>query len=279
MTHLLASTSHGYLLSSGLPTLFGDYVQSCTVEGDNYLLTQQTTRYLLKAYQQGREGKTLVGNARYLEKVDALLQKKCAVQAAEGFLDPAVLIEAYQHRASVVIHQTATLIAQEVSRGKSFEAAWNCALVEISRASRAHCFLTILISFMNGVEAAKKTHPELHLVLQKLQNLFALYYIEENLGEFTEAGYFSATQVAMVRAKVRQLLEEVRPDAIPLVDAFNISDYELHSALGRYDGKVYEALFEMAQQEPLNKEEVVSEYAASLRPMFKREGIFKKSAL
>jgi len=50
-----ACGGHGYLLSSGLPTLLNDYVQSCTVEGDNYLLTIQTTRFLLKSYEQGRK--------------------------------------------------------------------------------------------------------------------------------------------------------------------------------------------------------------------------------
>jgi acyl-CoA oxidase len=107
--------------------------------------------------------------------------------------------------------------------------------------------------------------------------LFALYYIEDGLGEFTEDGYLNQAQIGMLRFKVRQLLEQIRPDAIPLVDSFNFSDFELNSALGRYDGNVYEALFEMAQHEPLNKEQVVAEYQTYLRPMFKKEGIFKSS--
>jgi len=158
---------HGYLLSSGLPTLFADYVQSCTVEGDNYLLTQQTARYLLKAYQQGREGKKAAGNARYLENVEVLLAKKSSVMSPESFLDPAIQREAYEHRAALVIHQVATQIAHDVSQGKSFEAAWNNSLVEINRASKAHCYLTILISFISAVEGTKTSKPELHPVLKR----------------------------------------------------------------------------------------------------------------
>eukprot|EP00953_Heterococcus_sp_UTEX-ZZ885_P015784 8894-Heterococcus_DN1.PRE.4 len=40
---------HGYLAASGLPELLGDYLQNCTVEGENHMLTQQTVRHLLKA--------------------------------------------------------------------------------------------------------------------------------------------------------------------------------------------------------------------------------------
>lgn len=39
---------HGYLLVSGLPDMINTFLQQCTVEGDNYLLTQQVVAYLLK---------------------------------------------------------------------------------------------------------------------------------------------------------------------------------------------------------------------------------------
>ena len=47
-----------------------------------------------------------------------------------------------------------------------------------------------------------------------------------------------------------------RPEAVTLVDAFDYSDYNLNSALGRYDGNVYEDLFERAQVSPLNEHQV-----------------------
>lgn len=49
----------------------------------------------------------------------------------------------------------------------------------------------------------------------------------------------------MLNAALRQLLKDVRPNAVALVDAFEFPDNVLNSALGRYDGKVYEALYEV----------------------------------
>jgi acyl-CoA oxidase len=47
---------------------------------------------------------------------------------------------------------------------------------------------------------------------------------------------------------------KIRPHAVKLVDAWSVPDFLLNSALGRYDGKVYETLFDMAhRQNPLNK--------------------------
>lgn len=36
-----ACGGHGYLQSSGLPELIGTFLQECTVEGENHMLTQQ----------------------------------------------------------------------------------------------------------------------------------------------------------------------------------------------------------------------------------------------
>lgn len=47
-----------------------------------------------------------------------------------------------------------------------------------------------------------------------------------------------------------------RPEAVALVDGFDHSDFSLHSALGRYDGNVYEELFKRAQNNPLNRQQV-----------------------
>ena len=43
---------------------------------------------------------------------------------------------------------------------------------------------------------------------------------------------------------------------VPLVDSWNIPDFLLNSCLGRYDGRVYEALWESTRFEPLNKTDI-----------------------
>jgi len=47
-----------------------------------------------------------------------------------------------------------------------------------------------------------------------------------------------------------------RPDAVSLVDAFDIHDETLCSALGSYDGQAYKRLYESTLRDPMNKEEV-----------------------
>lgn len=60
--------------------------------------------------------------------------------------------------------------------------------------------------------------------------------MDQEAAEFLSSGYLSPKQAELVRSRVHALLAELRPQAVPLVDAWGIPDYQLNSALGRYDG-------------------------------------------
>lgn len=61
--------------------------------------------------------------------------------------------------------------------------------------------------------------------------------------------------------EVKNLCQEILPESIGLTDAFGYSDWELDSALGVYDGRVYESLWARVQKEPLNQTEVPDGYS------------------
>jgi len=73
-----------------------------------------------------------------------------------------------------------------------------------------------------------------------------------------------------VRLAIQRLCQELIPETIGLTDAFGFTDWELDSALGVYNGKVYEALWERAQTEPLNRTQVPVAYEASIKPILQR---------
>lgn len=67
-------------------------------------------------------------------------------------------------------------------------------------------------------------------------------------------------QITQVKQRVKELLAVIRPNAVALVDSFDFHDSHLGSVLGRYDGNVYENMFEWAKKSPLNKTEVKKPY-------------------
>lgn len=136
--------------------------------------------------------------------------------------------------------------------GKSLKdkQAWNEAQIDLIKMAKAHCYYTIVLHFVNAVEQVQE--PQLRAVLHKLCILFALYHVQQDLGDFCYTGYLDKDQVLLLNEAVNGLLVDLRKDAVALVDAFDFTDHTLNSSLGRYNGDVYEHMYQWAQKEPLN---------------------------
>lgn len=69
--------------------------------------------------------------------------------------------------------------------------------------------------------------------------------------------------------RLEQLYVLIRPNAVGIVDGFDIPDGILCSALGAYDGNVYERLYAEAQKSPLNKATDNKAFHLYLKPFMK----------
>lgn len=65
------------------------------------------------------------------------------------------------------------------------------------------------------------------------------------------------------------LLSELRPNAVGIVDGFDFHDEILASALGSWDGQVYDRLLEVASKSPLNQDTVNESFQKYLKPLLK----------
>lgn len=61
----------------------------------------------------------------------------------------------------------------------------------------------------------------------------------------------------------------IRPNAVGIVDGFDLSDDILRSTLGAYDGNVYERLYEEAQKSPMNQDQENKTFHKYLKPFLK----------
>ncbi|KAJ3023886.1 hypothetical protein HKX48_000072 [Thoreauomyces humboldtii] len=266
---------HGFLKNSGFPEFIGDYLPNVTYEGDNHMLTQQTTRYLLKAFTALAKAtkvpkpENLTQSTRYLLAATqpSSRDQKWSPTTVDQVLEPAALLAAFSHRAGSMVSE----LARDIADGTQ---TFTQAQVDIHAISRAHCQLVIVENFAdalapNGV--ASSVSPALRIVLTRLLALYALDVMQQDIGSF--APYVDVrVHGKLVKQGARRLLTELRSDAVPLVDAWAFSDYLLHSTLGRYDGKVYEALVEEAGKEPLNNGKnfiVHQDYATTYGPLIK----------
>lgn len=135
---------------------------------------------------------------------------------------------------------------------------WNDLLVDFYRLSKAHAQYMVVknnLATLKNFEKQGKIDKNLLDVLVKLFRLFALHTLEQEGSEFYASGACSKNQISLARTNtVMQLLKDIRPHAIKLVDSWGFDDWVLDSSLGREDGKVYEDMFFRASElNPLNK--------------------------
>lgn len=153
--------------------------------------------------------------------------------------------------------RTSFLTFEALKHRDEEKGSWNSLLVDFWRLSTAHSQYLIVKNFYEALQSEKvagELGEETAAIMHKLFRLYALHTLEREASEFFSSSAVTVRQIQLARTKaVMKLLEEIRPHAVRLVDAWNFPDWQLDSSLGRYDGKVYEDLFRRASElNPLN---------------------------
>ncbi|KAF0692312.1 Aste57867_16601 [Aphanomyces stellatus] len=250
-----ACGGHGYSAASNLPYIFQVFIGACTFEGTKDVLVQQHAAFLLKCLHFPVP-LTSEGSVDLLGFLQADAHSKCSATTPQQLREPQVLLQAFQVRALKL------LLRADAAK---------TSLHHLTQASLAHAESIVLSCFYQGVMAV--SDPKLQAVLLQLWQLYGLWRIQANLGEFRLDDYLSSSQGTWSQDQLLELLRVVRPNAVALVDGFGFSDFELNSAIGRYDGDIYRALIERATHEPLNATDVTPGYHKWLKPLLTKASL------
>ncbi|KIV78639.1 hypothetical protein PV11_06272 [Exophiala sideris] len=260
-----ACGGHGYSSFSGIGSWYADYLPTVTWEGDNYMLTQQVSRYLLKSARA-----VLKGNAADNDTTRILTEfiRRRDIGAAFDVLgNDNDLVAAFAWR-------VAFLTFEALRHRDEDKQSWNSLLVDFWRLSTAHAQYMIVKNFhqaLNDSNTTKQLDSDTVTLLHKLFHLYALNTLESEASEFYSSAAVTVRQITLARTKaVMKLLEEIRPHAVKLVDVWKFPDWQLDSSLGRYDGKVYEDMFHRASEiNPLN--DIVFDPYPDSKVLFKQD--------
>jgi acyl-CoA oxidase len=258
----LSCGGHGYSLAGNLPTLYADSVGAVTAEGEATVLLLQAARYLMKNCLYAQSNKRIDVYMTYLNPNSTLKSAKF-----DGTISMRSLLQAYEFRAAGLTVKVASRLQSIVAEGKlGPEEAWNQCAVQLVKAATAHTEYVIMRLFVERVEnltcdRATRRATEILCIVH------GIYEVIENAKDFLQEGYLTGADVEALREKLLSLYQQVRVDAIAYVDAFNIDDRILRSCLGRYDGNVYESLYDFALNSKLNETQVHDSFFKYIQPV------------
>mmetsp|Transcript_24293 Transcript_24293/g.29642 ORF Transcript_24293/g.29642 Transcript_24293/m.29642 type:complete len:715 (-) Transcript_24293:258-2402(-) len=251
---------HGFLMNTGIAALSVDYVWKVTAEGDWVVMLLQTARFLMKQIKVAQNFKGPVSelNLPGLCEVYQNLSDPTFDAFTDGRPTPeptspgefgnlSYLLSLFRYRVLVSSVETEAALQTETERLKSIEEAWNSCAVQLVQTAISHCEYFILDKFISYIGKCKDEYCR-----ESLASLCQMYALSRiSLGHQWE-GILNRHALKLMNSCLNSVLDQVRINAVPLVDALDFPDHVLNSTIGRYDGNVYEALFEEARNSPLN---------------------------
>ena len=94
--------------------------------------------------------------------------------------------------------------------------------------------------------------------IERLITIYACDYLVREGGALVIGRYCEASALLQLKKHLLSEVAAIRPQMLNLIEAFDIPDEGLMSAIGHSDGNVYDRLWECALSSKINRKETVS---------------------
>uniref|UniRef100_A0A8B9LH91 Acyl-coenzyme A oxidase n=1 Tax=Astyanax mexicanus TaxID=7994 RepID=A0A8B9LH91_ASTMX len=219
-----ACGGHGYLAMNRLGDFRDDNDPNCTYEGDNNVLLQQTSNYLLSLLQHKQQG--------------LYLSTQCLLPLA-----------AYKWLVCFLLGESQRKLTQQKALGLGdFEARNNSQVYYCRSLAIAYIEHTVLQRFHDLTEDAE-TPAGVRPVLKRLCALYGLWTLTNHMAVLYQGGYFSGKEPAdFIQNAILTLCGQLKDDAVALVDVMAPPDFIVNSPIGKADGELYKNLWATVMQ-------------------------------
>jgi acyl-CoA oxidase len=215
----------GYLSENRIDDLKNDTEIYTTFEGDNTVLMQLVAKNRLSEFRKafGEMGSLGIINYVYENAKVAITEKNPIATRRtddEHLLDDQFHLQAFIHREKTILASAAQRIKKLIDGGLESYDAFNVVQHQMIDVAQAYLERIVLEQFQAAIKTVQDEKSK--EILTKLNQLYALSQLEKNKGWYLEDGYVEAVKTKAIRKMVNQLCWDIRPDAVALVNAFDI---------------------------------------------------------
>ncbi|MBX2945325.1 MAG: acyl-CoA dehydrogenase family protein [Cyclobacteriaceae bacterium] len=224
----------GYLSENRIDALKNDTDIYTTFEGDNTVLMQLVAKSRLTEFRQEFSNMNVFTILNYVAdqaKTSITEMNPLIVRNTDDdhLLDSEFQLNAFKYRERDILTSAAKRLKRHIDSGMDSFDAFNVCQHHLVEVAFAYVERIVLEQFQLTV---KKTEDNgCRSVLKKLCDLYALAQLDKYKGWYLEQGYMEAVKTKAIRKIVNQLCWEIRQDAVPLVNAFNIPDSSLSAPI------------------------------------------------
>lgn len=240
-----ACGGHGYLKAAKLGDLRNDHDPSCTYEGDNNVLGQQASNWLLRQWNDGVESP--VGTANFITDRQRILSENFEDVLRKYSIDSMeFVLSSYEWLLCFLLDKTSKQMKTEVKSGKHrFDARNNSQVYAARDLWKTYAEYFALKRFCERTHRNDVT-PKLKKVLHLLFEIYSLSCLDKHLTTFYQGGFAKTGSTAnfadLIRSQLLIKCGDIKDWAVSIADALAPPDFALNSVIGRSDGLLYENL-------------------------------------
>ncbi|MEQ2225908.1 hypothetical protein ILYODFUR_022361, partial [Ilyodon furcidens] len=204
---------HGYLAMNRLGDLRDDNDPNCTYEGDNNVLLQQTSNYLLSwfhaKFHYGVQIQSPLKYVDFLDDIQEILASRFTATTVEGCMDAAVSIAAYKWLVCFLLDESAKRLEQHRASGKDEFEARNSSQVYYCRSLAIAFIEHSCLQRFHEVSNNAATPTSLKPVLKKLCALYGLWSLTSHMATLFQGIYLTGNkQVEFIQMAILTLCSE-----------------------------------------------------------------------
>lgn len=217
----------GYLSINRFAEMKADSDIFTTFEGDNIVLMQLVAKSLLSEYGQQFQDLNFFSTLRFLaDQARAQLTELDPVTSRrtepEHLRDASWQLELFRHREKMLVASVARRFKRRIDDGMNSFDAMIDVQDHLVACAQAHIDRVILEQFVESVNACED--KDLAAQLDTLRQLFGLWHMSQDIGWFQENTLIEPMKARAIREQINLLCNEVRQQAVHLVDSFGIPD-------------------------------------------------------
>lgn len=237
-----ACGGHGYSAYSGFGKTYGDWTIQCTYEGDNSVLGMSAGKAIIaNTAQVIKKNKKITGSISFLSNAKNYINEELVLKSEDDLQNLSLVLKALE----VLICRLAN---QSINVLESFgDNNWDHVSYQRLVLSKLRCHHYLLQNFISRIDGAdESTKP----MLKDVAKTYAYTSILENFSaELLSLNVTSPKFINRLKSSVIPMyLKKMRNQAIALTDSFQQPDMVLNSAIGNYNGDIYEDYFKIVKQ-------------------------------
>ena len=238
----------GYSSFNKLGELLAKQDVNLTWEGDNYVLLQQTSAFIIKHVQRLMLGKKIdLKSLNFIEIDYETISKK---KAGRDYLEVSYLLEALKQVFNINLHRALLRLQENAGTAANLFETWN--ITQPSLQSLGQIFGIVLISEQMSAKVSKLQGKcqVLYGVIYKLTQLFLADKLIQYSSDLLISEYFTKIQFEELEEKFYELCTEVGESCVNIVDAIADEDFMHGSCIGFSDGQAYRRMTEAVEAQP-----------------------------